>query len=64
MVAHGRPQQNYLAYQHVVAVTPATNAIQQLGYQPQFQQYPQQQYPHQPYQQRPYQQQPYQQQQP
>ncbi|XP_039690657.1 uncharacterized protein [Medicago truncatula] len=44
MVAHGRPQQNYPAYQHVAAITPATNAIQQPGYQPQFQQYPQQLY--------------------
>jgi hypothetical protein len=42
MVAHGRPQQNYPAYQHVAAITPATNAIQPPNFQPQFPQYPQQ----------------------
>jgi hypothetical protein len=35
MVAYRRPQQKYPAYQHVAAITPATNAIQQLLYQPQ-----------------------------
>jgi hypothetical protein len=34
MVAHGRPQQNYPAYRHVAAITPANNAIQQPLYQP------------------------------
>jgi hypothetical protein len=38
----GRPQQKYMAYQQVAAITPATNAIQQPLYQPQ-QPYQQQQ---------------------
>jgi len=69
MVAHGRPQQNYPAYQHIASITPTTNTTQPPNYQPQFPQYPQQhphqqhpqQYPQQPYQQRPQQQSPYQQ---
>jgi hypothetical protein len=40
MVAQGRPQQKYLAYQHIDAVTPATTTIQQPGYQPQYPQQP------------------------
>ena len=48
MVAHGRPQQNYPTYQHIVAITPAANTTQTLNYQPQFPQYPQQ-HPHQLY---------------
>jgi len=66
MVAHGRPQQNYPAYQHIAAITPTTNTTQPPNYQPQFPQYPQQhphqrypqQYPQQPYQQHPHQQYP------
>jgi len=41
-VAHGRPQQRYPGYQHVAAVMPTTNVVQNPGYQPQFQQYQQQ----------------------
>jgi len=52
IVAHGRPQPHYPAYQHVATITPATNATQSPNYQR-----PQLQYPPQ-YQQQPYQQQP------
>ena len=48
MVAHGRPQQHYPAYQHIVAIAPATIATQPPSYQPQFPQY-HPQYPHQQY---------------
>jgi len=34
MVAHGEPQQQYPTYHHVAAVTPDTNVVQNLGYQP------------------------------
>jgi len=34
-----RPQQQYPGYQHFAVVMPATNAVQNPGYQPQFQQY-------------------------
>jgi hypothetical protein len=40
MVAQGRPQQKYSAYQHIDAVTPATIASQQPGCQPQYPQQP------------------------
>ena len=60
MVAHGRPRQNYPAYQHIATITPAANTTQTLNYQPQLPQYPQQQ-PHQQYPQQCPQQQPYQQ---
>jgi len=35
----GRLQRWYPAYQHVAVVIPVTNVVQNLGYQPQFQQY-------------------------
>jgi len=38
MVAHGGPQQNYPAYQHVAASTPSTDAIQPPNHQPQYHQ--------------------------
>jgi hypothetical protein len=41
-VAESQPQQQYLAYHHVAAVMPVTNALQNSGYQPQFQQNQQQ----------------------
>ena len=47
MMAQGTPRQGYPVYQHVAAVMPNTNIVQNPGYQPQFQQY-QQQYQRQP----------------
>jgi len=69
MGTHGRPQQHYPPYQHIAAITPATNATQPPNYQNPQPQYPPQhpqpqyppQHPQQPYQQRPHQQQQYQQ---
>jgi len=38
----GRPQRPYPVYQHVADVMPASDIVQNPGYQPQFQQYHQQ----------------------
>jgi len=45
MVAHGRPQQNYPAYQHIAAITSTTNTTQAPNYQPQPPQRPAPYYP-------------------